>query len=150
MAKEKFAVIEMGANHPGEISLLTGITKPDVALITNAGSAHLDGFGSVKGVATAKAEIYEGLSADGIAVINKDDEYSEYWLSLCAEYKTLEFSMKARQDLKAGTAFRSCSKAFLKSQQINICPLARVIVNIQSFLICLAELRIQYKLRHTP
>ena len=94
MAKEKFAVIEMGANHPGEISLLTGITKPDIALITNAGSAHLDGFGSVKGVATAKAEIYQGLSENGIAVINKDDEYSDYWMSLCEEYKTIEFSMK--------------------------------------------------------
>lgn len=94
MAKEKFAVIEMGANHPGEISLLTGITKPDIALITNAGSAHLDGFGSVKGVATAKAEIYQGLSESGIAIINKDDEYSDYWLALCEGYKALEFSMK--------------------------------------------------------
>lgn len=96
MQNESFAVIEMGANHPGEISNLTSITKPDVAIITNAGSAHLDGFGSIKGVATAKAEIYEGLDTDGIAIVNKDDEYSEFWASLCSANKTLSFSMLDR------------------------------------------------------
>lgn len=114
MKKEKFAVIEMGANHPGEISLLTGITKPDIALITNAGSAHLDGFGSVKGVATAKAEIYEGLGVNGVAVINKDDEYSDYWLSLCKQYKTLHFSMKNKSSPVYGEWQQTLSGGELK------------------------------------
>lgn len=94
MDKEDYAVIEMGANHLGEISNLTGITQPDIAIITNAGSAHLDGFGSLQGVATAKGEIYEGLSKSGIAIINKDDEYSDYWGSLCEAITVLDFSMK--------------------------------------------------------
>jgi len=94
MTKEDYAVIEMGANHKGEIAYLTGITKPDVAIITNAGASHLDGFGSLEGVATGKGEIYAGLVEGGIAIVNKDDGFSDYWMSLCDKYKTLSFSMK--------------------------------------------------------
>lgn len=93
MDKEDYAVIEMGANHSGEILNLTTITQPDVALITNAGPAHLEGFGSLKGVAEAKGEIYQGLSNNGIAVINKDDEYSGYWELLNKDHKVLTFSV---------------------------------------------------------
>ena len=94
LAKEDYAVIEMGANHAGEISYLTGITQPDIAIINNAGASHLDGFGSLEGVATAKGEIYQGLGKNGIAIINKDDQFSDYWISLCADHKILKFSMK--------------------------------------------------------
>jgi len=94
MDKENYAVIEMGANHPGEIAYLTDITRPDVAIITNAGAAHLEGFGSIQGVAEAKGEIYQGLGKSGVAVINKDDDYSDYWLSICKAYKVLNFSMR--------------------------------------------------------
>jgi len=93
MDKEEFAVIEMGANHHGEIAYLTSITKPDVAVITNAGPAHLEGFGSIQGVAEAKGEIYQGLDKQGIAVVNLDDEYADYWLGLNNLHKTLTFSM---------------------------------------------------------
>ncbi len=58
---DDYAVIEMGANHPGEIDYLTRLAQPDVALITQCAPAHLEGFGSVDGVARAKAEIYGGL-----------------------------------------------------------------------------------------
>lgn len=88
-----YAVIEMGANHVGEIAYLTNIARPDVAIITNAGPAHLEGFGSVKNVAQAKAEIYSGLSEAGTAVINLDDEYAGYWLELCDHNKRMTFSM---------------------------------------------------------
>jgi UDP-N-acetylmuramoyl-tripeptide--D-alanyl-D-alanine ligase len=93
MDKEKFAVIEMGANHSGEIAYLTNVTKPDVAIITNAGPAHLEGFGSIQGVAEAKGEIYQGLTEQGIAVVNLDDEYAAYWLGLNNHHKTITFSM---------------------------------------------------------
>ena len=63
--KEEVAVIEMGANHPGEIGMLAGIASPDVGLITNVGKAHLEGFGSLKGVLDAKGELYENLAASG-------------------------------------------------------------------------------------
>ena len=89
-----YAVIEMGANHVGEINYLTHIARPDVALITNAGPAHLEGFGSVEKVAQAKAEIYGGLSEDGVAIINLDDDYADYWLKVCQEKNTVTFSMR--------------------------------------------------------
>jgi len=74
-----FAVIEMGANHFGEIEFLTKIALPDVAVINNAGAAHLEGFGNLEGVAQAKGEIFIGLGTHGIAVINADDQFADYW-----------------------------------------------------------------------
>jgi UDP-N-acetylmuramoyl-tripeptide--D-alanyl-D-alanine ligase len=93
MAQEDYAVIEMGANHPGEIDGLTHITRPDIALITNAGPAHLEGFGSVQGVARAKGEIYRGLGDSGIAIINGDDAFCDYWMSLNKAHKILRFAL---------------------------------------------------------
>jgi len=74
-----YAVIEMGANHFHEIEFLTEIAQPDIAVINNAGSAHLEGFGDVAGVAQAKGEIFIGLGTQGVAVINADDQFADYW-----------------------------------------------------------------------
>lgn len=79
----QFAVIEMGANHVGEISYLTHIACPDVALVNNVGPAHLEGFGSMDNIAIAKAEIYDGIVKHGTAIINLDDKYSQQWLDSC-------------------------------------------------------------------
>lgn len=79
---EPYAVIEMGANHPGEIDYLTRIALPDVAVLNNAGRAHLEGFGSLEGVARAKAEIIRGLPADGVFVFNADDRFADLWREL--------------------------------------------------------------------
>lgn len=91
--QHQFAVIEMGANHVGEIDYLTKIARPDVALVNNAGPAHLEGFGSLENIATAKAEIYNGLPDDGIAVLNKDDAFAPFWQDYCSEMNTVSFSM---------------------------------------------------------
>jgi len=80
--EHKYAVIEMGANHPGEIAYLTHIAQPTVATITQCAPAHLEGFKSVKGVALAKGEIFSNLKAGGIAVINNDDAYADLWHEL--------------------------------------------------------------------
>mgnify|MGYP005990548479 CR=1 FL=1 len=77
----EFAVVELGANHIGEIAYTTNLTQPDVAVLNNVGEAHLEGFGSLMGVVQAKGEIYQGLSENGIAVVNADSEYKEHWLS---------------------------------------------------------------------
>ncbi|MBN4052204.1 UDP-N-acetylmuramoyl-tripeptide--D-alanyl-D-alanine ligase [Sphingobacteriaceae bacterium AH-315-L07] len=75
-SKHQIAVIEMGANHQGEIDLLCKITEPNFGLITNIGKAHLEGFGSYQGVIDAKKELYDNInsSADGIVFINNEDE----------------------------------------------------------------------------
>ncbi len=85
------AIIEMGANHPGEISYLTNMARPDVAVINNAAAAHLEGFGSLEGVANAKGEIYQGLKADGVAIINADDRFSGLWKKLAHRNRQLTF-----------------------------------------------------------
>ncbi|MGL4206068.1 MAG: UDP-N-acetylmuramoyl-tripeptide--D-alanyl-D-alanine ligase [Aeromonadaceae bacterium] len=74
-----FAVMELGANHPGEIAWTTSLVKPDVALINNVAAAHLEGFGSLQGVALAKSEIFTGLSEQGMAIVNADSEFFGFW-----------------------------------------------------------------------
>ncbi|AAU38278.1 UDP-N-acetylmuramoyl-tripeptide--D-alanyl-D-alanine ligase [Basfia succiniciproducens] len=77
--KHEYAVIELGANHAGEIAYTAHLTMPDVALVNNVSAAHLEGFGSVEGVAQAKGEIYSGLTPDGVAILNLDSNYAHYW-----------------------------------------------------------------------
>ena len=71
--RHQAAVIELGMNHPGEISRLTAMTRPQVGVVTNAAAAHLEGLGSIDGVADAKAELWAGLPEGGIAVVDADD-----------------------------------------------------------------------------
>ncbi len=77
--EHRYAVIEMGANHAGEIRLLASLAEPQVATITCVAEAHLEGFGSLDGVADAKGEIFEGLPSGGVAVINAEDPYAPRW-----------------------------------------------------------------------
>jgi UDP-N-acetylmuramoyl-tripeptide--D-alanyl-D-alanine ligase len=76
---DDFAVIEMGANHIGEIAYTTELVKPDVAMINNIAAAHLEGFGDLCGVARAKGEIFSGLPAGGIALYQQDTKYASKW-----------------------------------------------------------------------
>ncbi len=70
----EIAVIEMGANHIGEIALLCDIARPQTGIITNIGKAHLEGFGSIEGVIQAKSELYEFLRIhNGMAIVNGED-----------------------------------------------------------------------------
>jgi UDP-N-acetylmuramoyl-tripeptide--D-alanyl-D-alanine ligase len=78
-AEHDFAVIEMGANHPGEIAYTTALARPETALVNNLSAAHLEGFGSLAGVAQAKGEIFEGLPENGTAIINADSNDWPNW-----------------------------------------------------------------------
>lgn len=89
------AVVEMGANHADEIAVLTEIARPDIGVVTNAGPAHLEGFGSVVGVARAKGELFTGLDDDGFAVINADDDHAALWRDLAGERGILQFGFAA-------------------------------------------------------
>ncbi|MGE0370527.1 MAG: UDP-N-acetylmuramoyl-tripeptide--D-alanyl-D-alanine ligase [Gammaproteobacteria bacterium] len=95
------AVIEMGANHPGDIEYLTGLARPTVALITNAAPAHLAGFGDITGVARAKGEIFSGLFPDGFAVINADDPREGLWRVMAAPHRIVSFGLRYAADVTA-------------------------------------------------
>ena len=99
--QHRYAVIEMGANHPGEIEYTSQYAQADVAIITNVGAAHIEGFGSVDGVAKAKGEIIQTLKQDGVAVLNRDDVYFDYWKSIAGTRKVMSFGMDERADVTA-------------------------------------------------
>jgi UDP-N-acetylmuramoyl-tripeptide--D-alanyl-D-alanine ligase len=99
-ARHRSAVIELGANHRGEIAYLASLAAPGVGLVTNAAPAHLEGFGSLDGVAAGKGELYETLPADGVAVINADDHYAEYWRRLAGTRRVVSFGRSAGADFR--------------------------------------------------
>lgn len=74
-----FAVVEMGANHQGEIEYTCDLVQPDVSTIVNAAPAHIEGFGSLFGVARAKSEIIKGLAPNALAILNRDSQFFEFW-----------------------------------------------------------------------
>jgi UDP-N-acetylmuramoyl-tripeptide--D-alanyl-D-alanine ligase len=99
--EHQYAVIEMGANHPGEIEWLSNIAQPTVATITQCAPAHLEGFGSIEGVAQAKSEIFNGLQEDGVAVINGDDDFAELWMEKSNHYNQLTFGLGSGNEVTA-------------------------------------------------
>ncbi len=100
-ATHEYVVVEMGMNHLGEIDYLTHIARPDVAVINNAGTAHIGELGSRDNIAQAKGEIFAGLQADGIAVINADNDFAAYWQSLNLQRKVVTFGLNAQADVTA-------------------------------------------------
>ena len=100
-AEHRFAVIEMGMNHAGEIDYLTRLARPTVALVNNAGAAHLEGLGSIENVAHAKGEIFAGLAPDGTAIINADDDFADLWRRLAAPRKIVTFGLERAADVRA-------------------------------------------------
>ena len=104
LREEPFAVIEMGANHAGEIDYLSGLACPDVVVLNNAGRAHLEGFGSLEGVARAKGEIINGLRADGTFIRNADDRFSSLWQGLAAGKRQLSFGVFNPADVSSPAA----------------------------------------------
>ena len=83
--EDRWAVIEMGANGPGEIERLTAMAQPQLGLVNNAGAAHLGGFGSREGVVQAKGELYAGLSTESTALISRELPEAEAWLQLAED-----------------------------------------------------------------
>lgn len=100
-AHHRYAVIEMGMNHEGEISYLTQIARPHVALVNNAQRAHVGEVGSLEAVARAKGEIFSGLDTGGIAIINADDPSEPLWRSMAHKYHRLTFGLTQPADITA-------------------------------------------------
>lgn len=96
----RFAVVEIGANHAGEVADLVKLARPTVGLITNAGAEHLEGFGSVEGVARAEGEMVAGLDDSATAVINADDEFAALWRGM-ARGRITTFGVRQPADFSA-------------------------------------------------
>ena len=115
---DDYAVIEMGANHFDEIDFLTHIAKPDIAVINNAGPAHLEGFGDIAGVAKAKGEIFDGLTDSGVAIINADDDYADYWRSLNQQRDIITFGLDKKADVTGEYSKHEKLKIKTKSAEV--------------------------------
>jgi UDP-N-acetylmuramoyl-tripeptide--D-alanyl-D-alanine ligase len=101
------AVIELGANHVGEIAYTVALTKPQVALINNAGTAHVGEFGGPEKIVEAKGEILEGLSESGVAVLNLDDSAFAIWQARAQGRQVRSFSqLNAAADVYASELAR--------------------------------------------
>lgn len=101
------AVIELGASRIGEIAYTVGLARPQVAIITNAGTAHVGEFGGQDKIVLAKGEILEGLPADGVAVLNRDDPAFDIWTARAAGRRVSSFGLHdLRADFRAADVQR--------------------------------------------
>lgn len=102
-AEDQFAVVEMGANGLGEIAYLASLANPAVALVNNVMPAHLEGFGSIRGVAQEKGQIYGPVRAGRNAVINLDDDFADYFIEQSVGSRRWGFSANdLRADMPEG------------------------------------------------
>ncbi len=124
-SEHRFAVIEMGANCAGEIAFSATAAAPDIALITNASAAHLEGFGSLQGIVQAKGEIIDALGADGTVILNADDPNLAHWVARSAGRRLRRFSgggksatEKAAESANKGVEYRTGAIGVGKEGQV--------------------------------
>jgi len=99
-ADDQALVIELGANHAGEIDYLSSLVQPTVGVITNAAAAHLEGFGSLRGVAVAKGELLDHLPRAGTSVLNADDPFIGDWLARARTEFVATFGLSEQADCR--------------------------------------------------
>jgi UDP-N-acetylmuramoyl-tripeptide--D-alanyl-D-alanine ligase len=110
--RTEFAVVEMGAGKPGDIDYLARIALPEVGLVNNVASAHLERLGSERGVAETKGAIYSALPMHGVAIVNADDAYANYFLSLAGARRVVRFGIDANADVGATLDAKGDVRAF--------------------------------------
>lgn len=97
--RHNFAILELGANKPGEIAFLADMTKPNIAIITNAGLDHIAGFGGIEGAARANGEVFSAMERNGIAILNDDDECLPIWQRQAGTHSQIRFGFKPHADV---------------------------------------------------
>jgi UDP-N-acetylmuramoyl-tripeptide--D-alanyl-D-alanine ligase len=128
-ATHRFAVVEMGANRGGEVAALVRIARPTVGMITNAGAEHLEGFGSIEGVARAEGEMVEGLAPTATAVINADDEFADLWRKLTKAH-VVTFGVQAPADFKAADVRTTIGPEGFLTHFTLVCPLGSTAIGL--------------------
>ncbi|WNJ94419.1 UDP-N-acetylmuramoyl-tripeptide--D-alanyl-D-alanine ligase [Vibrio ruber] len=128
--EDDFAIIELGANHVGEIAYTTRLVRPDAAMVNNVAASHLEGFGSMEGVKVAKGEIFEGLAPGATAIINLDSQGEALWEKVLADKNVVTFSRQhasadfyaqsVRLDSSARPSFTLVSPQGQRDIQLNI------------------------------
>ena len=119
----RYAVLEMGMNHTGEIDYLTRLARPDIAVVINALTAHIGFLGSVENIARAKGEIFNGLAETGIAIFNADDAHAHLWREQNAQRPIIDFGLDPSAKVHATftpTAFGSRLSVALPSGHCEI------------------------------
>ncbi len=124
-AAHRFAVIEMGANRAGEVAELVRMARPTVGLITNAGAEHLEGFGSLEGVARAEGEMVAGLEPEGTAVLNADDAFLGLWRGM-TRARVVTFGFAADADFRASDLDSTLTADGFLTRLTLTCPLGVV------------------------
>jgi UDP-N-acetylmuramoyl-tripeptide--D-alanyl-D-alanine ligase len=125
----RFAVVEMGANRGGEVAHLVRIARPTVGMITNAGAEHLEGFGSIEGVAHAEGEMVAGLAPTATAVINADDEFASLWRGM-TQARVVTFGVQANADFKANDIGTTIGPEGFLTHFTLVCPLGSTAVTL--------------------
>jgi UDP-N-acetylmuramoyl-tripeptide--D-alanyl-D-alanine ligase len=98
--QDEFVLCELGTNAPGEIAHLAGIARPTVAVVTLVAPVHLEGLGSVEGVAREKASLVEALPPDGVAILNSDDERVAAMAARCPGRRVIKVGTGPEADLR--------------------------------------------------
>lgn len=124
------AVIEIGANHPGEVAALVPLVQPTVGVVTNAGAEHLEGFGTLEGVARAEGELFAGLHAGATAVINVDDAYAPLWRSMSAASREVTFGAAPGADFRVAGDVRATGPAGSVQEFELVTPTGRATVRL--------------------
>ena len=129
-AQHRFAVIEMGANRAGDVEALVKIARPTVGLITNAGAEHLEGFGSLEGVARAEGEMVAGLAPTATAVINADDAFAALWRK-STPARVVTFGVEHPADFSATQVRASVGPNGFRTSFTLVSPAGRAEVELQ-------------------
>ncbi|MEP7247389.1 MAG: UDP-N-acetylmuramoyl-tripeptide--D-alanyl-D-alanine ligase [Gammaproteobacteria bacterium] len=128
--QHRFAVVEMGANHPGELAALVKIARPTIGLITNAGAEHLEGFGSIEGAARAEGEMVAGLEPDATAIINADDPFAGMWRGM-TRAKVVSFGQQPGSDFTAADVRTEIGDEGFITRYTLVSPLGRAPIEMK-------------------
>lgn len=129
-SEHRHAVIEMGANHEGDVTQLAGFAAPVIGIVTNAGAEHLEGFGSLEGAARAEGELFAALGHEGTAVLNVDDAFAGLWRDMTVA-RIITFGLGAKADFTARDIHTAVSAKGFRTHFTLVSPMGEQSIELQ-------------------